>query len=166
MSITPIPSISVYTADVPALRLEVERLRSETARLTEGLTFYANRDHYELPNWEEPDEPGWLCPFDPHNDMPWMVEDGRVARAILAGGRMGMRYGESCMVMPDASAEMLASLDPPKALPHVDRYEEYAAGAATNASPWRASTPFPITMLDDEMSGTKWSFWNWLRGAR
>lgn len=73
-----------------------------------ALRFYANGYHAELPDWEPPDEPNWLCPpsdiegeeprtkpwtpnepppkrLKVHADLPWMVEDGSIAAMALTG---------------------------------------------------------------------------------
>lgn len=81
---------------------EIERLRT-------ALRFYARGHHFDLEDWEAPDEPNWLCPpseieveeplppglWGPNAPEPkkhkghfapsWMVEDGGIAESALYG---------------------------------------------------------------------------------
>lgn len=85
-------------------------LAAENANLRRCLEWYAAGHHIELPDWEAPDEPNWLCPpatikareawsreqpimadrpvREVDCDEPWMVEDGSIARCVLMGGQM------------------------------------------------------------------------------
>lgn len=58
-------------------------LAAENERLREGLQWYADGNHFDLPDWDEYD--GWLCP---PNDSPWIVDPGNCARCILNGQRI------------------------------------------------------------------------------
>jgi hypothetical protein len=62
----------------------LREVEADNKRLSAGLQWYADGNHYVLePEWEE--EEGWLCP---PTDDSWMVDPGNVARAILAGQEM------------------------------------------------------------------------------
>lgn len=61
-----------------------ELLHKRNAELETALTFYADRDHYSTDdglNWDscsgEPSNILW------HEEQPWFIEDGSVARAVL-----------------------------------------------------------------------------------
>ncbi len=105
--ITEIPHLGLASATAFVLMLFVDaqagggplrerKLLAEIRRLRAGLRFYAQQDHMILGGWDEPDEPGWLCPpgtkedmiEEAENGLPWMVEDGGIARLILRGGEI------------------------------------------------------------------------------
>lgn len=75
---------------------EEEVLRAVVANQGRALKFYARRGHYcfdgEPGDWDSVsgEPPNWLCPpeIPPHTaplDLSWMIEDGGIARAALAG---------------------------------------------------------------------------------
>lgn len=85
-----------------------QRLSDEDAeieRLKKGLAWYACGQHYELDGWEDCscESPSFLFPSEPADDMPWMVEDGGVARAILEGAHMNPdEEADEIVIFPEA----------------------------------------------------------------
>lgn len=69
---------------VAALQSTIAQLKADNERLRGGLSFYAERDHYSIDdglNWDS-------CSGEPmnilwHEEQPWFIEDGTVARACL-----------------------------------------------------------------------------------
>jgi len=75
-------------------------LRAEIQRLRDGLLWYAERNHYDLSDWEDcPGESAnWLFPpldFYSQNQPAWMVDDGGIARAVLEGAFVNPNHADA-----------------------------------------------------------------------
>jgi hypothetical protein len=69
--------------------IALRQLREENARLRGGLQWYADRHHYELPDWENcsGESSNWIFPpEDIYTDLYWIVDDGGIARSVLFHG--------------------------------------------------------------------------------
>lgn len=97
----------------------IERLQRERDNLYRCVQWYADGNHADLPDWEPPDEPNWLCPpteiegeelmppgsWTPdapppkrhtvHISPSWLVEDGSIARAVLNGAPFPADFNDS-----------------------------------------------------------------------
>lgn len=127
-----------FNAGAAATGERIEALQRERDNLYRCVKFYADGNHCELPDWEPPDEPNWLCPpleiegeepqvgWSPGQpppkkltvaiSPPWMVEDGGIARFVLAGGDLPAGWDDDdgeyeSMRLPEGAKP----LDPPPA---------------------------------------------------
>ena len=81
-------SILSVVASLWEARTEIERLRAERDALAKALTFYATQEHFILSDdtmWDtvSGEPPNWWC----DEAGTATVEDGSIARLVLAGGQ-------------------------------------------------------------------------------
>lgn len=84
----------------------VAELERETKRLADGLRWYAEGHHYDLPDWDScsGESPNWLFPPIETTESCWMVDDGGIAQHILNGYSINPNHAEDDEItIPPAS---------------------------------------------------------------